>query len=424
MGIDPDSTICTFGTNNNRSFIIHFYDVINENALLSTAFPSRCNQTKGSCRKKLSNDTVLNLGQTSGRTIFNVDWNRQLLENHNGYYIDANIHLEYDYERISSIIPLKLPTINNIPTLNNLSYIRNEKVANQFTLERQDYHRWEYALWNGTHENVITGPRIVFRPESGTHVTGTAFQTEYTWHHVIISYDSTMKEAKLVVDNQELIDLFYVTSDYELSLKNVNYAGSIETTISVGSDTGSDFATYDWSNAPLISATRFLIENINIYNRILPKNEISEHYYSMLDATFGQDQCTPCQAGEDCQKSLTSDHIVVPKPCATGKYRNQASTLVQCTKCPEGRYSLKRGLKHYSECQLCPEGLVCEIEGANNLEYRDQYCFDEDVLSVECQASLCPEDSVCGMGTKKETMLNIKCPPGYYCTHGTCTNGM
>ena len=81
-----------------------------------------------------------------------------------------------------------------------------------------------------------------------------------------------------------------------------------------------------------------------------------DHYYTMLDATMGQDACTPCQAGYDCQKDLTSDHIVVPSPCAAGKYRNQASTLVSCSKCPEGRYGLLRGLRHYTECQSCPEG--------------------------------------------------------------------
>ena len=67
--------------------------------------------------------------------------------------------------------------------------------------------------------------------------------------------------------------------------------------------------------------------------------------------------------------------------------------------------------------------MVCEVEGANNLEYDDDKCFDYDLLSTECQADLCPEEAVCGMGTKKETMTAVKCPAGFYCTRGTRTNG-
>jgi len=107
--------------------------------------------------------------------------------------------------------------------------------------------------------------------------------------------------------------------------------------------------------------------------------------------------------------------FVTPTPTSTST--SPATFLLQ------GRYGLKRGLKHYTECQLCPEGLVCEIEGANNLEYEQHMCKDDDDLLVDCQASLCPNDAVCGMGTKKETMLNIKCPPGFYCTYGTAPNG-
>ena len=74
--------------------------------------------------------------------------------------------------------------------------------------------------------------------------------------------------------------------------------------------------------------------------------------------------------------------------------------LPPCLFLSQGRYGLKRGLKHYTECQLCPEGLVCEIEGANDLEYEQHKCKDDDDLLVDCQASLCPNDAVCGMGMK------------------------
>ena len=421
MGIEPDDTICTSGNTTNRTFVIHFYDVTytptsyeNENQQQQQLIRNFCMlENYRQCRKKLKNDTVLNLGETSGRTIFNVDWNILVV----GAY-DA------DFTLIHMLDPVNGTTLSTT-TLNA------QNVVNQFSLEVQHYHRWEYGIFNGTHENIITGPRISKDPETGTHVTGTAFQT-FSWHHVVLSYDSARRETALVVDLQENIDLYYVTSDYLLSLHNVNYAPTVGSTFHIGDfddhNSPTRYTFLERANNNNIDIMRpgnaiFHVESVALYNRQLTMTERQLHYYAMLDQTMGQDSCTPCKAGEDCQKSLTSDHIVVPSPCATGKYRNQASTLVSCSRCPEGRYSLKRGLKHYTECQQCPEGLVCEVEGANDLEYRLTHCFDNDLLTTACQASLCPEDAVCGMGTKKETMLNVKCPPGYYCTWGTCTNG-
>ena len=410
MGIDPSSSICTSGTTANRSFIIHFYDVEYRNTTLHDISPIQdvCTSAPFECRQILSNDTVLNLGETSGRTIFNINWNHLVL---NAY------ELTFQLITLNGLMTESLPNykFNNLTYISENSTTLNNYNPNRFVIQKQLYHRWEFSVYNGTHSNIITGPRITTDPESGTHVTGTAFQTDYHWHHVVLTYNQELHESKMIIDIQDSIDLYYVTSDYLLRYSNIIYTPSLSNSISIGAL--SSTSTTDFYPV-------FHIESLAIYNYTLSYlNHIVPHYYSMLDQTMGQDKCTPCRAGEDCQKTLTSDHIVVPSPCATGKYRNQASTLVSCSKCPEGRYSLKRGLKHYTECQQCPEGLVCEVEGANNLEYRDDYCYDQDLLTTDCQATLCPEDAVCGIGTKKETMLSVKCPPGHYCTYGTCTNG-
>ena len=347
MGIDPDDTICTFGNSSNRSFVVHVFDVVEEGAPgIGNPGTSRCNQTHGECRNRLNDDTVLNLGQTSGRTIFNVDWNRQLVQDHQVYYMDAAFRVvalkEYMH---GEWVP--------IPSLNNHSFVVSgtDTPRNQFLLESQHYHRWEFGVWNGTHQNIITGPRVVHRPESGTHVTGTAFQTEWSWHHVVLSYDASERTAAMVVDNIDSIDLYFVTSNYLLSFESVHYqapssphhltvgGGGVVATGAAGAtgDTFDTFDTFAWHTAAPALAS-FFVEDIVVYRgRVLAPGEITRHYYGMLDATFGQDTCRPCGAGEDCQKSLTSDHLVVPSPCATGKYRNQASTLVSCTKCPEGK---------------------------------------------------------------------------------------
>ena len=340
MGVDPDDTICTFGNETKRSFVVHLYDVVD------MAATDYCNKTLGSCRKTLNNDTSMNLGETSGRKNFNTDWNALVL----GSY-DAR---------------LRVRNMTGVVTLNNESYVAisgssaGQVNPNKLELKRQEYHRWEYAVWNGTHENVVTGPRITTDPESGTHVTGNAFQTEWVWHHVVVSYDSSTSVAKLVVDTMDAVDLFYVTSDYMLSLENVKYVPTRGGVVNVSQGHQSVVGLLAQLNSNMLNVTisdaSFFLEDIAIYTRILPPFEIQDHYYTMLDATMGQDACTPCQAGYDCQKDLTSDHIVVPSPCAAGKYRNQASTLVSCSKCPEGRYGLLRGLRHYTECQSCPEG--------------------------------------------------------------------
>ena len=485
MGLNPSDRVCTSGnqSNTNRSFYIHFYDV--ESRLDACAYNNSVGQhrTVRQCRKRLDNDTALNLGETSGRSTFPIDWPALVL-GVNGSGFDAEMGI-----------------LKTEGGFHNKMNTAAAPVDYHFTLERREFHRWEFGIRNGSHENIITGPRVApyglgNSPETGAHVSGTAFQTSYKWQHVVARFDSntvnytlpgckceatwnylgdtyrncattldwpqakwcyvenatlcgeeqgtypsihgthqevrrwrecSLGTASLLVDNQDATDLYFVTNAYKLEYKQVTMhrnndesGGREDKVLVIGN--GANMRTNKNMNRNMSLAT-FHMEDPYYFDRMLSDEQVRSHFYAMLDESMGQEACTPCQGGQDCQKTSTNDHIVVPSPCVTGKYRNQASSLVSCSSCPEGRYSLQRGLRHYSECQLCPEGLVCQVEAANNLEFTPSRCLDDDMLEIPCQAILCPDNAVCGMGTKKEIMLEVKCPPGYHCMDGTCPDG-
>ncbi|CAN0083746.1 unnamed protein product, partial [Hapterophycus canaliculatus] len=87
--------------------------------------------------------------------------------------------------------------------------------------------------------------------------------------------------------------------------------------------------------------------------------------------TIESEECYPCPPGTTCAEDGTS----VADICPPGTYR---STLDEdgtpCAACPQGTWSknweLRQmnppGLTHAGECQWCPTGVVCSVEGMVN----------------------------------------------------------
>jgi len=65
--------------------------------------------------------------------------------------------------------------------------------------------------------------------------------------------------------------------------------------------------------------------------------------------------------------------------------------------CPKGTFSFERGAKDYLECQECPPGRICEVEGISNIT----------------GTSPCTDGYVCYSGTGAKDP--VPCPQGYYC---------
>ncbi|CAM9426180.1 unnamed protein product, partial [Ectocarpus fasciculatus] len=79
--------------------------------------------------------------------------------------------------------------------------------------------------------------------------------------------------------------------------------------------------------------------------------------------TIESQECYPCPPGTTCAEDGTS----VADICSPGTYR---STLDEdgtpCAACPQGTWSKNWELREAGECQWCPTGVVCSVEGMVN----------------------------------------------------------
>ena len=74
-------------------------------------------------------------------------------------------------------------------------------------------------------------------------------------------------------------------------------------------------------------------------------------------------ECYPCPPGSQCE----NDGMSASQVCPPGTYRSVLSDEgVMCTGCPQGTWSKNWELRDALECNVCPPGVVCPIDGMTN----------------------------------------------------------
>jgi hypothetical protein len=71
-------------------------------------------------------------------------------------------------------------------------------------------------------------------------------------------------------------------------------------------------------------------------------------------------ECYPCPPGSACEEDGTS----IAEICPPGTYRSTVDEDgVPCAACPQGTWSKQWELREIGECQMCPPGVICSVEG-------------------------------------------------------------
>ncbi|XP_072885876.1 uncharacterized protein [Hemitrygon akajei] len=122
----------------------------------------------------------------------------------------------------------------------------------------------------------------------------------------------------------------------------------------------------------------------------------------------GQIHCKPCPFGKYCGPlHLPGRHIenkpfsVQPIDCPAGYYCIQGIQYP----CPQGSYSNQTAQVSAEQCEACPRGKYCAVEG---LSHYSGLCDPGCVCLLRATTS-CPSDNITG----------YLCPPGHYCPQGS-----
>jgi len=130
------------------------------------------------------------------------------------------------------------------------------------------------------------------------------------------------------------------------------------------------------------------------------------------NATYGErvDDCTDCPAGFQCDAGS-----VLPVPCPAGKYCPFKTRPILC---PARTYRTATGGKNLSDCDTCPKGYLCNVEGISSLSPHlcpvKAYCTKGVNQSIPCTAGTFQD--ITGAGSRTECR---SCPGGFYCPDAT-----
>lgn len=79
--------------------------------------------------------------------------------------------------------------------------------------------------------------------------------------------------------------------------------------------------------------------------------------------TIGSAECYACPPGVAC----SSEGVSVADVCPPGTYRGASLAVTHCVGCPKGTWSRNWELRHEMECQPCPPGVICAVEGMQHV---------------------------------------------------------
>eukprot|EP00817_Percolomonadidae_sp_ATCC50343_P003418 CAMPEP_0117418838 /NCGR_PEP_ID=MMETSP0758-20121206/542_1 /TAXON_ID=63605 /ORGANISM="Percolomonas cosmopolitus, Strain AE-1 (ATCC 50343)" /LENGTH=4727 /DNA_ID=CAMNT_0005199587 /DNA_START=68 /DNA_END=14251 /DNA_ORIENTATION=+ len=146
-----------------------------------------------------------------------------------------------------------------------------------------------------------------------------------------------------------------------------------------------------------------------------------------------------CAAGHYCTSNAKVKNPIGSGPnfgvCPEGYYCPNGTVLSTANPCPIGTYGQGNGLKKESDCQACPAGFYCDVEGKRpstiqkcNAGYFCKLGSTSPTPTVEAQGGKCPPGTYCPVGASVPIQCANKyyqnlagesscllCPAGFYC---------
>ncbi|KAF6119825.1 hypothetical protein HJG60_010211 [Phyllostomus discolor] len=133
--------------------------------------------------------------------------------------------------------------------------------------------------------------------------------------------------------------------------------------------------------------------------------------------------CEPCPAGFYCEASGTGATANGPSLCLRGYFCPLGSHSAMAHPCPRGTFGPRRGAVALLDCELCPAGMFCSLEGLSQPSgfcYATHYCAGGAVsptpIKQKVEAPGLPGNDICppGFFCPRGTGVPVPCRPGFY----------